>query len=119
MFRENRCDGASRRYRGEIARSLCAAAPERADCGAASGVIELSIRDLQLAAYRLEIDGGRSAAREEADACRRVADYLRFVADQREEFEARRAAADPNMTALRATLSKVFSPRRQRVSDDG
>lgn len=78
--------------------------------------MKIAVRDLMSAIYCLEDTsrcGGRS---EDRDALRRVAEYLRFVADQRQEYEATRGPADPRMDFLKSALKKVQSARAARVS---
>lgn len=81
--------------------------------------IKIAVRDLKTAIYRLEDFAGEDERRrEDGDALLRVADYLRYVMDQRQEFEARREPSDPRMALVKSALKKVLSPRaaRQRAA---
>lgn len=58
-----------------------------------------SIADLRTAAAWLEEYGGRLGAREDENACLRVAEWLRYVVEQREEFAARDSEDRPSARA--------------------
>lgn len=77
--------------------------------------MKIAVRDLKTAIYCLEdyARGGHRSA--DGDALRRVADYLRFVVEQRQEFEATRGGLDPRMAHLKTALKKVWSARTERV----
>lgn len=78
--------------------------------------MKISIPKLRWVADWLERDGVRICRLEEQGALQDVAEYLRFVADQREEFEARRRDPDERMEQLKSALQKVFSARGARAA---
>lgn len=81
---------------------------------AAVNGMNISIGDLRTAADWLNNEGVRFCHPEDQEALYRAADYLRFVADQREEFQATRRDPDPRMEQLKSALQRVWSARAQR-----
>ena len=78
--------------------------------------MKISIRDLRLAADWLETQGARYSHPEDHQSLYNAADYLRFVADQREEYEARQREPDERMEQLKVALQKVWSARGARAA---
>lgn len=54
----------------------------------------VTINDFITASELLTDEGKRRRGARDGKACERVAEYLRFVAEQREEFEARKRAEE-------------------------
>ncbi|MEL6979173.1 MAG: hypothetical protein AAGM38_10885 [Pseudomonadota bacterium] len=81
---------------------------------AAVSGMNFSIRDLRTAADWLNNEGVRYCHPDDQAALSRAAEYLRFVADQREEYEATRQEPDPRMDRLKSALERVWSARAQR-----
>lgn len=79
-----------------------------------AGSMKATVKDLNIAAAWLEEQGGRGGGYEDEEACGRVADYLRFVADQREEYEATRRSPEQRMEALKIAFEKVWGARGHR-----
>ena len=78
--------------------------------------MKISIRELRRTAEFLEGDAARVCPPDDLQTLTNVADYLRYVADQREEFEARQREADPRMQKLRTALAQVWSARNARLA---
>lgn len=78
--------------------------------------MKISIPDLRVAAEFLEREGVRYCPPEQRQGLYNAADYLRFVADQREEYEARHREPDPRMEKLRSALKQVWSARNSRLA---
>lgn len=86
------------------------------ESGDGFAIMKISILELRTVAEFLDSDGVRHCRADERSMLVSVADYLRFVADQREEYESRHAPVDPRAAQLRAVLQKVWSGRAERLA---
>ena len=76
----------------------------------------ITVSELRKAADFLATDGANNCRPEERDKLLSVAEYLRFVADQREEYQSRLAPPDPRMDKLKSALKHVWSARTARLA---
>ena len=106
--------GGAKERREESVPSLRRLGVERASSG--GNAMKISILELRRVAEILEVDAARVCLPEDLPMLENVADYLRFVANQREEYEARRREEDPRMKKLKSALSQLRSARRIRLA---
>ena len=78
--------------------------------------MKISISELRRAAEFLQVDAGRICPSEDLKILDNVAEYLRYVANQREEYEARQREEDPRMKKLKSALSQLRSARTMRLA---
>lgn len=77
-----------------------------------------SVADLRTAASWLEEYGGRLGEREDENACLRVAEWLRYVVETREEGAARDADDRPNARAPTPLRLAHLQRQADQVAED-
>ncbi len=75
-----------------------------------------SINDLYVASELLVDVGYRRGESKESAACARVAEWLRFVAEQREEYEARKRAEKSRYPSLKSSMQTIWRARQKQAA---
>ena len=76
-------------------------------------IIKTSVSDLYVASDLLFDISYRRDPSPEANASRRVADWLIFVAEQREEYEARKRTEKQRFPSLKSGMETIWKARRE------
>ena len=76
-------------------------------------IIKTNISDLHTAADLLYDYSFRRRPEPDSEATKRVADWLTFVAEQREEYEARKRTEQPRYASLKSGMQAVWAIKRR------